>query len=413
MTWASFVHRYGEHGGGDLPGFAWTPASGPRTPARARSTRSTASCSCSRRGSVRNAALRRVARHSCTATTSTSACRRAPRGARSSTADLRAVHHHSLELVERPGGLGRGAHPGRREVGRADARAPPRRRRLAAARPARRGRGRGRARRGRLARSCSTTPASASYRARARGDDREHRLARSPRRCGALNHWRRLAPAAALPPPRLALERPPDLVLANHGGSRAMPARRRSRDSRSATANALDSAAAAAPPPGAPAAAGRAPPRTSCDVRRGEVEDAVGLEPRQHRVAIPGREQRGDRVGPGASRRQTTPRPKKAGTTASRSSSRPATKSSTAVSTPLRGPPSRAAAPAVRQPARADPGLVGEQPAALVDRLAMLGGDLLAGRSSRRAGACGQHTSWNSSSGSSRGRPRRSAAAPR
>jgi hypothetical protein len=23
VTWASFIHRYGEHGGGDLPGFAW------------------------------------------------------------------------------------------------------------------------------------------------------------------------------------------------------------------------------------------------------------------------------------------------------------------------------------------------------------------------------------------------------
>jgi hypothetical protein len=24
VTWASFIHRYGEHGGGDLPGFAWS-----------------------------------------------------------------------------------------------------------------------------------------------------------------------------------------------------------------------------------------------------------------------------------------------------------------------------------------------------------------------------------------------------
>ena len=29
VTWASFIHRYGEHGGGDLPGFAWAAAERP------------------------------------------------------------------------------------------------------------------------------------------------------------------------------------------------------------------------------------------------------------------------------------------------------------------------------------------------------------------------------------------------
>ena len=29
VTWASFIHRYGEHGGGDLPGFAWEAAERP------------------------------------------------------------------------------------------------------------------------------------------------------------------------------------------------------------------------------------------------------------------------------------------------------------------------------------------------------------------------------------------------
>ena len=61
----------------------------------------------------------------------------------------------------------------------------------------------------------------------------------------------------------------------------------------------------------------------------------------------------------GASSRQTTPSPKNAGTIASRSPSCAATKSSTAVSTPLRGPPSRAAAPRYGQSARADPGSPG------------------------------------------------------
>ena len=92
----------------------------PPTPAPARSTPSTASCSASRRGScATSASTSRSA--SCTATTSTSACRCAPPAARSSRPTSRSIHHHSLDLIERPGDLDRGAHAGRREVGRAHA----------------------------------------------------------------------------------------------------------------------------------------------------------------------------------------------------------------------------------------------------------------------------------------------------
>ena len=50
MTLASFIHRYEEHGGGDLPAFSWAWEEAPPTPGSARSTRSTASCSCCRPG---------------------------------------------------------------------------------------------------------------------------------------------------------------------------------------------------------------------------------------------------------------------------------------------------------------------------------------------------------------------------
>ena len=79
VTWASFTHRYYEHGGGILPAFAMSPET-PRgcrpTPASARSTRSTASSSCSPRGPCATSDSTSPSASS-TATTTTSACRRA------------------------------------------------------------------------------------------------------------------------------------------------------------------------------------------------------------------------------------------------------------------------------------------------------------------------------------------------
>ena len=64
----------------------------------------------------------------------------------------------------------------------------------------------------------------------------------------------------------------------------------------------------------------------------------------------------------GAAVCQTAPKPKNAGTTASRRPSRSATKSSTAVRTPLRGPPSSAAEPRYGSPPGRSPGSPGTMP---------------------------------------------------
>ena len=74
------VHRYGEHGGGDLEAYSWAD---PRAGAAARSTPSTARCSSCRRG--RCAACASTSRCGpTTALTSTTAGRSARPGARSS-----------------------------------------------------------------------------------------------------------------------------------------------------------------------------------------------------------------------------------------------------------------------------------------------------------------------------------------
>ncbi len=127
---------------------------------------------------------------------------------------------------------------------------------------------------------------------------------------------------------------------------RATPARWRRRDSRSASANALESSSRRST---ASCRAARCCERRravhALTVRLGEMEDAVGLEPRQQRVAVPRLEQLGDRRGPwrvGAARRRrgrrTPARSPAAGRRARRRSPRPRS------ARRCRGPPSRAAA---------------------------------------------------------------------
>ena len=191
---------------------------------------------------------------------------------------------------------------------------------------------------------------------------------------------------------------------------RAIPARTRSLDSRSATANALDSSIRRSRPPGARAPAARARRRSLRD-----VEDAVGLEPLEQRVAVPRVEDRGRALRPRRVACQTTPKPKNTGTTTSRSRSRSATKSSTAVSTPLRGPPSRAAERGYGSPPRAQPRLAGEQ---LRRPRRPAGGGASAGsrrrRSSRRAARAASRRRGTAAAAARRPAPaRRSAAAPR
>jgi hypothetical protein len=103
VTWASFIHRYGEHGGGDLPGFAWEAAERPpyaRTgevdvvdgfllvlsPWAVRNLRFDESLGTLHGYDVDFCLQARAA------------------GRKVVTAEFRAVHNHSLELVSDPEG---------------------------------------------------------------------------------------------------------------------------------------------------------------------------------------------------------------------------------------------------------------------------------------------------------------------
>lgn len=103
VTWASFIHRYGELGGGDLPGFAWAPADRPpfaRTgevdvvdgfllvlsPWAVRNLRFDESLGSLHGYDVDFCLQARAA------------------GRKVVTAEFRAVHNHSLELVSDPEG---------------------------------------------------------------------------------------------------------------------------------------------------------------------------------------------------------------------------------------------------------------------------------------------------------------------
>jgi hypothetical protein len=109
----------------------------------------------------------------------------------------------------------------------------------------------------------------------------------------------------------------------------------------------------------------------------GKVVDAVGLEPRQQRVAIPRVQQLGHGPGPRRARAPDDAEPEER-----RHDRQPQTlalgdevldgrQHAVARTALARG------GAAVGQPAEADPGLRRVQSAALVDRLAVLGGDLL------------------------------------
>ena len=109
MTWASFIHRYGEHGGGDLPAFSWN---GDELPPYART------------GEVDTVdgfliALSPWVVRNIRFDESLGQlhgydfdfCLQVREAGRKVvTADFRAIHNHTLELVSEPGHLGRGAH---------------------------------------------------------------------------------------------------------------------------------------------------------------------------------------------------------------------------------------------------------------------------------------------------------------
>jgi Glycosyltransferase like family len=102
VTWASFIHRYGDHGGGDLPGFAWSEEQPPfaRTgevdvvdgflmvlsPWAVRNVRFDESLGSLHGYDVDYCMQVRAA------------------GRKVVTADFRAIHNHSLDLVSDPEG---------------------------------------------------------------------------------------------------------------------------------------------------------------------------------------------------------------------------------------------------------------------------------------------------------------------
>ena len=376
VTWASFIHRYDELGGGDLPGFAWSAGERPpfaRTgevdvvdgfllvlsPWAVRNLRFDESLGALHGYDVDFCLQARAA------------------GRKVVTADFRAVHHHSLELVSDPDGLGRGAHARRGEVGRAD----PRRAtvldqdwraiaRRAGPRP-------------RPARAAAVSK-QLQYDAREREFQRafdeiehEHQLAASRCRCGAPTAGAAAPPrggAAALVARARGGSRPSTRSTARARCRRGAAAARAARRSRTRSSRASAAARASC---ARARAAGHATPRASwtCASARWKTRLASrrassGLRSHgsrtsasapAHGASVP-RRRRG---------RRTPARPRAAGR------SRSATKSSTAVSTPLRGPPSRAAAPRYGRPPARIPGSSGMQPAALVDRLAVLRRDQL------------------------------------
>ena len=151
------------------------------------------------------------------------------------------------------------------------------------------------------------------------------------------------------------------------------------------------------------------------DVAAGDLDHAVGLEPLEERVAVPRVEHARRRASAhGASWCQTTPKPKNAGTIAKRRPSCSRDEVLDAVSTPLRGPPSRSAAQSERQPAVGDARLPRDEADVVGERLAVLLGDLLGRRSRCRAARAASRRRGRCSSGSSApGARSRSAAAPR
>ena len=311
-------------------------------------------------------------------------------------ADLRAIHHHSLELV-RDLDLWVEAHI--RFAEKWDDRIGPPTSRLEGARPPRRGRARGRPRDRLLDRVARPT----------RGCCRSSaRWPRRPRACS----WRVTAPLRRLNALRCG-GAPLAAARRARGGSR--PSRRptargrcrratRSRESRSATANALDSSSRRStrllareplvrPPQPRPAA-------------RATARGGGRGSPRAARASGCGRTGRGSaRARPPTARRscQTTPKPKKTGTTTSRSAvARGHEVLDRGEHAVARAALARRRA-RVRQPARAAArARPGTMPAGRArDRVAASPPGSRPARSSRRAAPCGQQTSWNSSSGSS------------
>ena len=284
MRWASFIHRYGEHGGGDLPAFSWDDDAAPvRAHRRGRHRRRLPARAVAVGRAQR--ALRRVARASCTATTSTSASRSARRAqgrdrrlpghppplARAGRATRTTWVEAHMRIAEkwdgRMPGAGEGGVDWKQRARRAEAESRGRARRRSPAAPVRR------ARAGAGARARRRRPSSISW--------RHHRAAAPAQRRGRKRRGRGAQSSRAR---RIS-------SFETTACSLATPARWRSRESRSATENGARLQQAPQQRLLARQALACAP-SIELEVRAGEVLDAVGLEALEQRVAVPRLEER-------------------------------------------------------------------------------------------------------------------------
>ena len=343
--------------GGELDAFGWARAAAPP----ARSTRSTARCSCSRRGRcARCASTRRCALG--TGSTRTSARQARAGGPQGRHRRPARIIHHDARAGRGPRRCGSRATSARPRSGRT-LRAPADGRRLEGARPA--GRGRARGRPGRRPRSPPGRDARLDALERRLRETTATIVWRITEPLRRVNACRRRARYAARLSASCASRRA-------RGGSPPWrsptgPARRRA-GSAASTAALRDRERARLQqppqhaPPCAPGAGGARSSRSrawAC----GDVEDAVGLEPLEHRVAVPRVEERRD-ARPTTARRGATPRRSRRTPARRRAAGRrgPATKSSIAVSTPLREPPSCAAERGYGSPSARSPGSPGNSP---------------------------------------------------
>ncbi len=216
--------------------------------------------------------LRRVARRASTATTSTLCLQVRAAGRKVVTADFRAIHHHPLEIVPRPRAVDRGAHQGRREVGRPDA-ASARGGQLARARAARRGRPRcgaaGRPRQPARVRGPGAPARAGARRATSSISLADHRAAARARCAGSCRpaRWPRSGPlAGSRRDDRLRLldqrrRAVPPLRASRASAGRPRPTRRSSPSRRSAPiGRSYNLLLDARRGPGGPGGAGAAPP---------------------------------------------------------------------------------------------------------------------------------------------------------
>jgi hypothetical protein len=120
VTWASFVHRYGEPGE-EFPSLSWNKDELPPFARTGEVDTVDGSVLGLAPWVVRNVRFDESLGQLLHGYDFDFCLQVRAAGRKIVTADFRMIHHHSLELAKRPGGLGRRPHQDRREMGRSDA----------------------------------------------------------------------------------------------------------------------------------------------------------------------------------------------------------------------------------------------------------------------------------------------------